>query len=255
MNTKYLVAIGATIIIMALLFSKDKKEMLAENSEESVEENSATAGKPVLAASSDVTLSAASVDKTPALNLPVAEAQPVNPKVAELFAKHLQYMNNCLAIATTSPVGDKVAPTADNLFNQLRSSLGDVVVQMDDWSQTEISDQGSVRKRVRVDYDYIDGANPTRRLSMYQINSYGMPEIMSLSNEEINNPNQAYIDSLIEGNKVVNDEKGARAYFAEGEELIYTIRNGQIQSISINRADKSLNCFNLDDEKSTCTCP
>lgn len=254
MNTKYLVAIGATIIVMALLFSKDKKEKLAENSDESVEETSAIAAKPAVAVSADATASAASVDKTPALSLPVAEVQPVNPKIAELFAKHLQYINNCLAIATTAPVGDKVAPTADNLLNQLRTSLGEVVMQMDDWSQTEIIDQ-NVRKRVRVDYDYIDGATPTRRLSMYQINSYGMPEIMSLSNEEVNNPNQAYVDSLIEGNKVVNDEKGARAYFAEGEELIYTIRNGQIQSISINRADKSLNCFNLDDEKSTCTCP
>lgn len=255
MNTKYLVAIGATIIVMALLFSKDNSEKSADNSDESVEETSSVAAKPAVVTSSDVTASAASVDKTPALNLPVAEIQPVNPRVAELFAKHLQYMNNCLAIASTAPVGDKVAPTADNLFNQLRTSLGDVVVQMDDWSQTEIIDEKSVRKRVRVDYDYIDGATPTRRLSMYQINSYGMPEIVSLSNEEVNNPNQAYVDSLIEGNKVVNDEKGARAYFAEGEELIYTIRNGQIQNVSINRADKSLNCFNLDDEKSTCTCP
>jgi hypothetical protein len=128
-------------------------------------------------------------------------------------------------------------------------------MQMDDWSQTEILDQDSKRKRVRVDYDYVDNANPTKRLSMYQINSYGMPEIMNLTAEEVNDPNQSYIDSLIEGNKVMSDEKGVRAYFAEGEELIYTVRNGQLQNISINHADKSFNCFNLDDEKSSCSCP
>lgn len=255
MNTKYLVAIGATILVMALLFSKDKKEKLSEDSSGEVEETSQVKAQPVSAASADAT-SAASVDKTPVLNLPVAEVMPVNPKVAELFAAHLKFMNRCLGVSSANPSPlDKVAPSADNLFNQLRSSLGEVVMQMDDWSQTEIIDDKSVRKRVRVDYDYLDGAVPNRRLSMYQINSYGMPEIMSLSNEEINNPNQAYVDSLIEGNKVLNDEKGARAYFAEGEEVIYSIRNGQIQSLSINRADKSFNCFNLDDEKSTCTCP
>lgn len=255
MNTKYLVAIGATIFVMALLFSKDKKETLSADTTDEVEEMSAIGVKPKLPTIANAT-AVASVDKTPAINLPEAEEMPVNPKVAELFAAHLKFMKVCLGVSSASPLSsDKIAPSADNLFNELRSALGDVVVQMDDWSQTEISDANSVRKRVRVDYDYIDGATPNRRLSMYQINSYGMPEIMSLSHDEVNNPNQAYVDSLIEGNKVVNDEKGARAYFAEGEEVIYSIRNGQIQSLSINRADKSFNCFNLDEEKSTCTCP
>lgn len=255
MNTKYLVAIGATILVMAFLFSTEKKEKNAEANEEQTEQSVAPAQRAV-PASDLIVANASSVDKTPAITLPAAEVNPVNPKVAEFFAGNLKYMNKCLgAISANAAVAESVAPTPDNLLNQLRSSLGDVVMQMDDWSQTEIVDQDSKRKRVRVDYDYIDGATPTKRLSMYQINSYGMPEIMNLTTEEVNNPNQAYIDSLIEGNKVINDEKGVRAYFAEGEELIYTVRNGQLQNVSINRGDKSFNCFNLDDEKSSCSCP
>jgi hypothetical protein len=255
MNTKYLVAIGATILVMAFLFSKENKEKITEENQDLAENSVASAQRTVPVSALSAT-NASSIDKTPAVTLPAAEVNQVNPKVAEFFAANLKYMNKCLgATSANAAVGESVAPTPDNLLNQLRSSLGDVVMQMDDWSQTEILDQDSKRKRVRVDYDYVDNANPTKRLSMYQINSYGMPEIMNLTAEEVNDPNQSYIDSLIEGNKVMSDEKGVRAYFAEGEELIYTVRNGQLQNISINHADKSFNCFNLDDEKSSCSCP
>ena len=185
----------------------------------------------------------------------VGETRQVSELVLKQFSLHLKSMAKCLGLAGAPAISEKTEPTIDNLGANLKAALGDIVVQMDDWTQIEILDQNSVRKRVRVDYDYPDGSNPSRRLSMYQINSYGMPEIMNLTADEANNPNEAYISSLTEGHKVITDEKGTRVYFQDGEELIYSLRNGQLQSVSINKADKSFNCFNLDEENSSCSCP
>lgn len=252
MNSKYLLAILATTFLMVFFFTKDKKNKIKNtnlsDTTEYAERKTArpTVATPSLLASSDTKIQAASE--------PITENRQASESVQKNFSFHLKSMGKCLKLIEQN-VAEKSEPTTDNLMANLRSSFGDMVVQMDDWSQTEFLDQGAVRKRVRVDYDYPDGTNPTRRLSMYQINSYGMPEIVNLTADEVNNPNEAYVSSLFEGHKIVTEEKGARAYFSDGAELIFSVRNGQLQSVSINMGDRSFNCFNLDEENSSCTCP
>ena len=251
MKTRYSLAILATAFVMVLLFSKDKKSKIKESAVKQAEV-AVEAKSPVI--SSMTAATAVSTDQ----NLPVvevgAEKRQISEVVQKKFSIHLKSLAKCLKLAEPS-VSEKTEPTSELLLANLRTSFGDMVVQMDDWSQTEFLDQGAVKKRVRVDYDYPDGTNPTRRLSMYQINSYGMPEIMNLTADEVNNPNEAYVTSLYEGRKVVTEENGARVYFPDGEELIFSVRNGLLQSVSLNKGDHSFNCFNLDEENSSCTCP
>ena len=128
-------------------------------------------------------------------------------------------------------------------------------MQMEDYAQSEFIDRDSTRKRVRVDYDYVEGANYTRRLSIYQINAYGAPEIVDLTADQANNPNQAYIDSLTEGTQVIGEERGARVYFQQGEEVVFSMKNGILQNLSVNRGERSFNCFSLGEENSNCSCP
>jgi hypothetical protein len=182
------------------------------------------------------------------------EGRQQNEIVLRQFSLHMKDMAKCLGLAGVQNVNEKTEPLVGNLMAQLKPALGEVVFKTDDWSQTEFMDQG-IKKKVRVDYDYPDGVTPIRRLSMYQINSYDRPEIISLSADASDNPNEAYIASLSEGHDILNVETGTRAYFGDGEELIFSQRNGQIQSLSINRGESSFNCFNLDQEGSSCSCP
>lgn len=254
MSSKYLIAIVATILLMAFLFSKDKNEK--QNQNESEEEIYSAPlnnikSSPLAAQSSAVS----SDEKSASSAVAATENRQMSELISTQFSLHLKSMAKCLGLTGVQVYGEKTEPTIENLTSNLRLSLGDVVVQMDDWVQTEIIEQSSTKKRVRVDYDYPDGATPSRRLSMYQINSYGMPEIMSLTADEMNNPNEAYISSLIEGHEIVTEEKGARAYFPDGEELIFSVKNGHLQSLSVNKGERSFNCFDLDKENSSCTCP
>lgn len=251
MKTRYLLAILATAFVMVLLFAKDKKSRVKEAAVQKAGE--LAEAKPAVI-SAAVVANPVSEDQMAAAAEVLADKRQISEVVQRKFSVHLRSLARCLKLPEPA-VSEKIDPTPDLLLSNLRSSFGDMVVQMDDWSQTEFLEQGSVKKRVRVDYDYPDGATSTRRLSMYQINAYGMPEIVNLTADEVNNPNEAYVTSLYEGQKVIAEEKGARVYFPNGEELIFSVRNGLLQSVSLNKGDHSFNCFNLDEENSSCTCP
>lgn len=255
MNSKYIIAIIATVLIMFFLFFKDKKNIVNQAEEIEIEENTSAEKKQFSALAKPMGVSADISKSAVAAPPPAAIFPQVSDQVLEQFSMHLKAMTKCLALSAPQSIGEKTEPTAENLLANLRSNLGEMVMQMDDWSQTEFVDQGGVRKRVRVDYDYPDNATPVRRLSMYLINSYNMPEIMNLSADEMNNPNEAYIASLTEGQELTTVEKGARAYFSDGEELIFSTKNGLLHSVSINKGERSFNCFNLGEEGSSCSCP
>ncbi len=257
MKTRYLAAIAGTLLVMFFLFSKDKKARATDVDDDTdVSEVSARAG--ISNSIKQPVSQMVSTDASAAAAVPAPLPPPVpqmNENVLRQFSAQLKLLNRCLGLSNSPVNSEKTEPTMENLMTHLRASLGESIVQLDDWAQTEFVDKDSTKKRVRVDFDYMDGSTPTRRLSMYQINSYGMPEILSLSNDAVENPNDSYIASLIEGNKIMTEERGARAYFSQGEEVVFSTRNGVLQGVTVNRADKSFNCSNLDQENSVCGCP
>ena len=260
MNSRYVLAIGATIIVMALLFFKDNKQQAisTQADSQSFDEKTDT-GKSInsvpVSEQSAAVLPSGDASSSYADNRSYEEIDAVNQEIAHRLSIHIKAMGQCLGLKQLQNVEDKIEPKSDSLIEKLKSSVGDVVVSMDDWTQSEIIDEDGSKKRIRVDYDYPDGTNPSRRLSIYVMNSYGSPEIVNLTVDQADNPNEAYIQSLTENKKIISDEKGFRAYFSNGEELVLTTKNGKLQSLSMSRFDKTFNCFNLDVESSNCVCP
>ena len=257
MNNRSIFLTGALIIVAALFLFKDPKKRsqnLEDDSEYSETESTdlkatATNAPQVTTASGDAT------QAQPAASAAVPLPQ-LNEAVLKRYSQHLMNMEKCLRLQTQNfSDSAAVTPSADSLIAGLRPNLGDTVVQLEDWAQYDLLDKSGVKKRIRVDVDYPDGATPNRRLSMYTVNSYGGLEIDNLTNDQSDNPNMAYIDSLKDSMQTLNEEKAVRVYFAQGEELLYTMKNGQIDSFSISKMDRAYNCSNLMSENSTCTCP
>ncbi len=90
---------------------------------------------------------------------------------------------------------------------------------------------------------------------MFTVNAYNSLEIDNLTNDQTDNPNTAYIDSLKEGVQLTSEEKAARFYFTQGEELVYTMKNGHLDSFNISRGERAINCTNMSTESSRCSCP
>lgn len=252
MNNKSIFVLGALIIVAALFLFKDPKKRAKSVDDES--EYSETESPKAAPQVVQQQVAAASADATQVQPVAVAPNQ-LNEAIMKKYSQHLMNMERCLRLQNQNFTDSATAPSAENLISGLRPNLGDTVVQLEDWSQYDLLDKSGVKKRIRVDVDYPDGATPNRRLSMYTVNSYGGLEIDNLTNDQSDNPNMAYIDSLKDGMQTLGEEKAVRVYFAQGEELLYTMKNGQIDSFSISKMDRAYNCTNLMSENSICTCP
>lgn len=264
-NKSILLAVGVVVIAAALyFFNKSSKVDAPPEQTSEVEEEVPLAAQADFVAPPEPVSNGATVspdvstettDKNKIATTYEMDSE-VTPLTMQKFSEHLQFMTKCLGIESRIVPPQQAEPTIENIMDQLRPNLGESQAQVHDWTQTEIVGKDGVRRRVRVDYDYADEtAEPARRLSMYQMNSYGMPEIVQLTPDQMDNPNEAYIHSLIEGNKVVVEESAARVYFANGEEMIFSIRNGNINGLSVSKGLRSFNCQNMDEDRSACSCP
>ena len=252
MKTREFFLIVAIIGVLFFIFFKKKAHVPVDNDSAEIAAQVEPKTEQPLAIT---TSSAISGDLTAPVQPTKALTPPVNEYAAVRFSENLSAMGKCLGLANMPVPTEKVDPVPDNLVGSIRSVLGDAVVQMDDWSQVEVVEKNGTLKRIRIDYDYPDGVTPNRRLSMFTVNAYGAAEIMNLTDDETNNPNEAYIESLKEGLKVNQEQRAARLYFSQGEELVFTMKNGKLENFSFSRGNKNFTCSNMDEDSSRCTCP
>jgi len=171
----------------------------------------------------------------------------------KLFAAHLKTIGTCLQIKNDSDDEQK-EPTFDHLIVSLKPALGEVTVFTDDWSQTVIQFADGTLKRIRVEVGYDDPGNPSKFLQVYKINSENIPEMEELDSQHATNPTDEYIESLKTGSNVLLLEKGGRAYFPAGEEMIVIERNGQLESFTMTKNGKTISCNAMTSAASNCQC-
>lgn len=253
MKDRHILLVAAALVFVMGFFyvkgQRPRKHIEDVETEETVESES-----PALRAPSPAPVVNAANPQPGRAVAPEQQAPAISETVLRNFATHMKEVQKCLHLSSVN-VGEQAEPTPDSLLGMLRPALGESVVQIDDWSQFDITDKTGTKKRIRVDYDYPDGVTPNRRLSSYTLNSYGALEIDNLTSDQTDNPNEAYVESLKEGAQVMTEERAARVYFAQGEEVAFTIKNGKLDSFNISRSEYSINCSGLSEEGSKCSCP
>ena len=257
MSNKSIFLLGALIVVTALFIldkNRTKKTNLDEDAEYSEESTDRARPKYSNSISSDTSSAQSGSGDSTQVARASAPAQAITPEQMQRFMFHIEQMEKCLRMPKGSVAGLSTAGSTE-LVEALKPQLGEVVVSLDDWEQFDYVDKTGTKKRVRVDFEYPDGATPNRRLSMFTVNEYGALEIDNLTNDQADNPNVAYIESLKEGVQLTADEKSMRVYFNQGEELVLSVKNGMIDSFSMSRADRAYNCVNMLTENSMCTCP
>jgi hypothetical protein len=252
MKLRYLVTIAVTIIVMVLFFWKDRSQLPAETAE--VENDSKVAQLDTEKKSEEVIKK--QLVESQALKEKASAPAATNEEIEEVqksFSVHLKQLGQCLGV-NPAVDADKVDPTFDNLVVSLQPTIGDVVVKMDDWSQLDLRSANGDMKRIRTEVEYEDNNNPVKRVQLYKINDQGMPELQPLTNAESVDPSDEYLASLKGDASSVNDEKGGRVYYAEGEELVLVERNNKVQSFSLTKGEKTFSCTETDTKTSNCQC-
>ncbi|AZZ35694.1 hypothetical protein CIK05_02385 [Bdellovibrio sp. qaytius] len=251
MRKDLMLGIGATLIAMALFYFADHptaKLNIGKNKIDSDSDYGVPATKKVL--NSEDNEAARVVVSAPSAALKAGAARDT---ISKNFAEHLKEIGTCLKInaAIDNPT---IEPTYDNLLVSLRPAIGELVVQMDDWTQMDLQNPDGTRKRLRTEVNYENPNTPVKYVQLYNINEQGFPEMQQVDAEKARNPSDDYINYLRGGANLVLDERGSRVYFQEGEEIVLVERAGVIESLSMTKNGKTVSCTGLDAATSNCQC-
>lgn len=253
MRKDLLLGIGATLIAMALFYFADHPNEplnIGKNKIDSEADLSIPANKKLLntmtaAASGPVAVGAEGGGTT--------GNTASRDVIAKNFVEHLKTVGKCLGINNAID-HDIIDPTYDNLVVSLSPVIGNVVVQMDDWTQLDLQNPDGTRRRIRTEVNYENPNAPVKYVQLYNINDQGFPELQPVDSEKAHNPSDDYINYLRGGANLVLDEKGSRVYFQEGEEIVMVERSGVIESFSLTKNEKTISCTGLDAVNSNCQC-
>lgn len=249
MRKDLLLGIVATFIAMALFYYADNPTAplnIGKNKIDSDTDYAVPASKKLLNDPQP---------QAPATSGPSAALTPGagRDEISKKFADYMKDVGTCLKVNTAID-NPTIEPTYDNLLVSLRPAIGEVVVQMDDWTQIDLQNPDGTQKRIRTEVNYENPNEPIKYVQLYNINDQGFPELQPVDAEKARNPTDDYINYLRGGANLVLDERGSRAYFQEGEEMVLVERSGIIQSFSLTRNGKTVSCTGLDSTNSNCQC-
>lgn len=255
MKLKYFIGILVTILLVAFLFRKDREATLKHEELEAQAERTA----PPFSNKVESSLSSSPSEKNPVADISDSNSKPVElnteqkVEVEKSFANHIKQISQCLGVQVATDQ-DKLAPSAENVITSIKGSFGDVLVKMDDWNQYDIKAADGSRQRIRTENEYIENNTPTTRVQLFKINAQGFPELQPLNQDLATNPSEEYLRSLVDGGQTTVEEKGSRAYFGEGEELVIVEKNGILQSFTLTKGEKTISCTGTDSLNSSCQC-
>lgn len=256
MRKDFLLMIGATLIAMALFYFADNptaKLNIGKNKIDSDSDYGVPADRQLL--NSQVQQAVDTQQARLAVSAPSAalQAGSARDQISKNFAEHLKAVGTCLKINTAID-NPMIEPTYDNLLVSLRPAVGELVVQMDDWTQMDLQNPDGTRKRLRTEVNYDNPNQPVKYVQLYNINDQGFPELQNVDPEKARNPSDDYINYLRGGAELTLNERGSRVYFQEGEEIVLVERSGVIESFSMTKNGKTVSCTGLDAMNSNCQC-
>ena len=144
--------------------------------------------------------------------------------------------------------------TVEAFLERLQEPLGAVVLKSEDWSHIQVKMADGTRRRIRVENDTNQDGDLVRRLSYFSINNLGVEEELPVSEAQRENPTESLIASLSSDGEVELKEMALDVYFATGEEVKITERNGQIADVEFTLNGKTFKCLQLQKSANPCTC-
>jgi hypothetical protein len=250
MRKEFLAIIAGTIFLMAILYWNDNQLSVdrIQPTFQSIKNNDNTESAPQKNFYIANTSSADASQSAQAAPYDAAERE-----ISTQFANTLKTIGRCLMIKNVVEY-DQIDPTFDNLIVSLKPALGDITVYTDDWTQSDVQFSDGTQKRIRTEINYDNPGDPIKYLQVYKLTEMGVPEMEDLDPQHTMNPSDEYIGSLRIGSNTLLHEKGGRAYFQGGEEVVIIERNGLIESVTMTKNSKTVSCYSISTKESNCQC-
>lgn len=181
------------------------------------------------------------------------KSEPVDlHKASEFFGQSLKQMAACVGL-NNSPSGERSEPSFENLLAAVKSDLGEPILKSEDWVTWSMR-VGNEERRIRIETDYSDSDQTSRHLLYFKVDKDGQPSLIPMSSDQTKDPSESFIASLQKDGDVYEEEKGQRAYFENGQEIVLTEKNGKIDDLEFSNGSKTFRCAGLLSSLPSCKC-
>lgn len=180
------------------------------------------------------------------------EAVDLN-KASEFFAQAMRQLTTCVGVSTGNPE-DRMEPTFENITAAVKSDIGDPILRSEDWVVWNMRTSSGEERRIRIETDYSDSDQTSRHLLYFKVDGQGSPTLIPLPAESTKDPSEAFVASLQKDGEVYEEEKGERAYFDGGQEMVVTQKSGHIDDLEFANGSKTFRCAGMLTATPSCKC-
>lgn len=173
-------------------------------------------------------------------------------KASENFGKMMKPLALCLSL-TNLRSEERLDPSLEALLAAIKEDLGEPILRSEDWVTWSLK-VGSEERRIRIETDYSDSDQSSRRLLYFKVDAQGQPTLIPISNEQSKDPTETFIASLQKDGEVYEEEKGERAYFENGQEMVLSEKNGKIDDLEVSNGSKTFRCAGILTSSPACKC-
>jgi len=192
----------------------------------------------------------AGLDAAPTPERKKSEPVDIN-RASEFFGQSMKQMAACIGLNSNS--GERMDPSFDSLLALVKSDLGDPILRSEDWVTWNMK-AGAEERRIRIETDYSDSDQASRHLLYFKVDKEGQPTLIPLPAEQTKDPSESFIASLQKDGEVYEEEKGERAYFENGQEMVLTEKNGKIDDLEFSNGSKTFRCAGILTTAPSCKC-
>lgn len=252
-------ALIAAVVVGAVYYFKNGNTGAPANSEISANQNDSPdiAGEPVQSNSKNSSMPsepAPPIDTSAALqdNKNFIPTEMEDPKIFSMWNENLKTMAICLNMKTKALTKDQDV-SFENINQAINEDLGEVVAQYEDWTATDIRTPTGEVRRIHLKYNN-EVEPPTRKLTYYTYKN-GKEEVLPLTPEQANNPNDTAVASIEGDGRVFGQTISRRIAYINGDDLLLTERNGKVYSYSLHHDGARFTCTGADKSSTfKCSC-
>lgn len=171
----------------------------------------------------------------------------------EVFQAKLDELRICLELEKAS--SESLKPNFDNLYQFIMNDFGNSFSQLEEWSNTHMTLANGDERRIRIEIEATSEEKAGKKLSYFSLDSEKLPLRMEIDPELAKEPADIILQKLTSEGKVTFKENASRAYFASGNQIYYTEKNGILSDLEIqNSTGRIFKCYDMTSAENHCRC-
>lgn len=192
-------------------------------------------------------------DKIEILDSNIENEDRMSEKKSEVFQKKMNDMRICLELEKTT--NENMNPNFDNLYRFVMNDFGNSFYQTSEWSNTHLQLQNGEERRIRIEVEATSEQSASKKLSYYGLDEEKLPIRIPLDNELAAEPVEEVLQKLESEGKIIFKENASRAYFASGNQIYFTEKNGILADLEIqNKSGRIFKCTDVTRSENHCRC-